>query len=142
MNDLRPSSIAAMGGGAALLIASFLDWRAYSAGPFGSYGWSLWDFGLQGFFMLVIAVVIIAVPALASFAPQVKLPEQIIGFSRNQIVAVLGFTAFLISFSILFRSDSAKIGTILSLLGSIAVLVGAYLEMQAEGAPSEPPRTI
>jgi hypothetical protein len=141
VNDLRPSSIAAMAGGAALLIASFLDWFSVSAGPF-SYSSSLWDFGLQGFFMLVIAAIIIAVPALASFAPQVKLPEQVLGFSRNQIVAVLGFTAFLISFSILFRSDSAKIGTILSLLGSIAVLVGAYMEMQAEGAPSEPPRTI
>ena len=143
MNNVRPSTLAAIVGGALLFIASFLDWFSVGGGGF-SISFNLWDQGFQGFFMIVLAIVIVAFAAIPAFAPQVQLPDEILGFSRNQVIMVLGFAAFFLSFAILFRENSAKIGTILSLLASIAVLAGGWMENQggATAGSSEPPRTI
>jgi hypothetical protein len=130
MNQLRPSQIAIVVGGVVVLISSFLDWMSFSFGA-GSIGFSAYEnalFGLTGIFLLVIAVICIAVPLLGAFASDVKLPESVAGLSRNQVLHALGIAVLVLSFSLLFRSDSAKIGTILALLGSIAIVAGSHME--------------
>lgn len=125
MNGMRPGAIAVLAGGVALLISSFLDWR----GPF-----SIWEstiFGLTGFFVFVIAAAAIAVAAIRAFAPQVKLPEQLLGMTLNQLLVGLGAAVTILAFSTLFADQGAKIGTILGLLAGGAITAGAYMENQA-----------
>ncbi|MDH4170143.1 MAG: hypothetical protein OEW42_11185 [Acidimicrobiia bacterium] len=142
MNNIRPGALTIMIGGALLFISSFLDWFSFDT-RFGSssanaYNGSL--FGLTGLFLFVIAAVVIAVAALRSFAPETKLPDDLLGLAQNQVVMALGFSVFVLAFSLLFRENSAKIGTILALLSSGAVVVGGFLEQQAgDPVPSPPP---
>ncbi len=126
MDQLKPTSLAIVAGGVLVLIASFLDWFL----EFSAYESAI--FGLTGFFLLLIALICIVVPLLGALAPQVTLPERIVGLSRNQVLHALGFAVLVLSFSLLFREDSAKIGTILALVGSIAIVAGSHLEHAAE----------
>lgn len=145
MNQLRPGAIAMMAGGAVLLIGSFLDWQSFGSGSF-SISANAWDRGLLGFFLLLISAVAIGVAAVDAFAPQVNLPEDILGFSKVQLVLVLGFAAFVVSFGLLFLAEGFKIGSILATLGSGAVVAGAIMEAGASPAMgsggAEPPRRI
>ena len=122
MDQLRPGALAIVGGGVVVLIASFLDWL----GPFSAYESTF--FGLTGIFLLIISVICIVMPLLGAFAPDVKLPDGIAGLNRNQVVHALGMAVLLLSFSLLFREDSAKIGTILALVGSLAIMGGSHME--------------
>ena len=138
MNDLKPSTWAMLGGGVVLLIASFLDWQ--SLGPFST---NAWDRGLFGFFLLVIAGVAIAVSAIGAFAPQVSLPEQVLGFTMTQLVTALGAAAFLMSFGLLFQFEGFQIGSILAVLASAAIVAGGVMEMRGgAGTTDEARRTI
>ncbi len=135
MNQLRPGAIATLAGGVVLLISTFLDWL----GPVSAWNGTI--FGLTGLFVFIIGALCAAVAGIKAFAPQIKLPENIVGLSLNQAVLGLGASVFILTLSLLFRNDSAKIGTILALLSSAAIVVGAYLEINAEGT-SEPTRAI
>ncbi len=135
MNDLKPGALAALGGGVLLIISTFLDWF----GPF-----SVWEgvfFGFTGFIMLVIGAAVAAIAAVRAFAPQVSLPDQVLGLSLDQVTFALGFSVAVYTFGLLFRDESAKIGTILALVASIAIAAGGYLESNTP-ASAEPPRTI
>lgn len=125
MNDMRPGAIAVLAGGVVLLISTFLDWR----GPF-----TIWEgnlFGLTGFFLFIIAAAVIAVAAIRAFAPQVNLPSEVLGMSLDQAVAGLGIAVVLLTFSLLFADEGAKIGTILALVGAAAITAGGVMEEQA-----------
>lgn len=135
MENMKPGAIAMLAGGVVLLIASFLDWQ--KLGPFSQ---SAWDRGLTGLFLLAIAAVAIAVPAIAAFAPQVELPREILGMSLMRFATVLGVSAFIISFSLLFQFEGFQIGSILAVLASAAIVAGGYME---DGTTdSGPARTI
>lgn len=138
MNNVRPGALTVMIGGALLLIASFLDWFKVDFG-FGSASANAWDFGLTGFFLLVLSGVVIAIAAIRSFAPQTNLPQQVLGLTQNQLIMGLGYVAFFLAFASLFRREGFQIGTILALLSSGAIAVGGYLEQQAGDAPPPPP---
>ncbi len=135
MNQLRPGAIAVLAGGIVLLISTFLNWL----GPFSA--WESNFFGLTGLFVFIIGALCAAVAGIRAFAPQVNLPANIAGLSINQAVLGLGAAVFLLTLGLLFRESSAKIGTILALLSSAAIVVGAYLETNAEGT-TEPTRAI
>jgi len=125
MDQLKPGALAIVGGGILLLIAGFLDWTL-TANPYnGSF------FGITGVVLFIIAGLCIAVPLVGALAPQVKLPSSIAGLTLNQALAGLGFAVFVLAFSLLFRSESAKIGTILGLVASLAILGGTYKENSA-----------
>ena len=126
-----------LGGGVVLLIASFLDWQ--SLGPFSA---NAWDRGLFGFFLLVIAGVAIAVSAIGAFAPQVALPDQVLGFTMTQLVTALGAAAFLMSFGLLFQFEGFQIGSILAVLASAAIVAGGVMDAGGTGSADEPRRTI
>ena len=137
MDNVKPGALAMIVGGALLLIGSFLDWQSF----FG-FGQSAWDRGLLGFFLLVIAAIAIAVPAIQSFAPQVNLPNDILGMSMIKIATLVGISAFLISFGLLFIFEGFQIGSILATLGSGAIVVGGHLLENDGGAVGGETRTI
>ena len=135
MNDLKPSALAMLGGGVVLLLASFLDWQSL-----GRFSANAWDRGLLGFFLLVIAGVAIAVSAIGAFAPQVSLPDQILGFTMTQLVTALGVASFLMSFGLLFQFEGFQIGSILAVLASAAIVAGGVMDMRGGAATADEPR--
>lgn len=144
--QIRPGAIAMLAGGVLLLISTFLDWigalgegiNVYNSGVEGARN----IYGLAGIFLLLISLAVIAVTAIRTFAPQVNLPSNILGFSMNQVVLILGFAAFVYGFSLTFVSNS-KFGAILAWISAAAIVVGAFLEEKAAPtADAGPPRTF
>jgi len=136
--DIKPSSIMIMAGGAVMLISTFLSW--ISAGPFSSSGWSTEAFGLTGIFVAIIGVVVAGGTAATLFA-NVSLPDDILGFTRDQVYCVLGLAAFLITFGLQFGSSSGT-GILIGWIASAVVVAGAFIDMQAArsgAAPAAPP---
>ena len=133
--DIKPSSIMMMGGGAVLLISTFLHW--FSSGSRGVSGWNTDAAGLSGILVALIGVMVAGGVASTQFA-NVSLPERILGFTQSQVYCILGFSAFLITFGRQFETFSG-IGILLGWISSAVIVAGAYMEMQASGAGSTPP---
>lgn len=133
-NQLKPSTIMMIGGGAVLFIASFLDWR-----DFGGIGSNTDFIGLQWLFTLLIGAGVAALVALSAFA-NVKLPEQILGFSLTQLYAALGLAAFLITFGQQFAEQPGA-GIILGWIGAGVLTGGAVWELVQGGSGSAPRST-
>jgi hypothetical protein len=132
MNNMKPTQMMILGGGVLLLIGSFLDW--FSVGPFGANAYDSDLFGLTGILILLLSIELIAVSAIQAFAPQVNLPEKLLGYSLAQLTAVAALAAFLTAFGQWFRSNSA-IGVFLAGIGAGVALAGAIWEQQ-QGASS------
>lgn len=133
-NQIRPGAIAIIVGGVLTLISSFLDW--FGIGRFGRNAYETDLFGLTGIFLLLLSVAVIAVAAIGAFAPQVNLPANIVGFTLNQVVLVVGVAIFLWGFSLMLRENS-DFGTILAWIGGTAIVAGAFLEDRAgAGSPA------
>lgn len=138
MPNLKPSQIVILASGAVLFLFSFFDFF-----DGGGNGWD--DFGLTTFPALFGLIAAGAVAAVAF--GNVKLPEPILTFSVNQILLILGVTAFLILFGILLAFEGDKgIGLYFSLLGSIGLIAGTVMEQLDPSArpvgnagPSTPP---
>ncbi|MCB0994428.1 MAG: hypothetical protein KDB21_05015 [Acidimicrobiales bacterium] len=127
-NQIRPGALAIAGGGALILIASFIDWFViFSA-------WENRIFGLVGLLLLLVAAILIAVPLIRMFAPQVSLPERVVGFTLNQLMLALGFAVFVFGFSWMF-ADGSEFGCILAWIGGAVAVAGAFLEDKAGAAP-------
>jgi hypothetical protein len=72
----------------------------------------------------------------------VTLPTEIVGFTRNQLVMIIGFASFVYAFSLMFIPNS-KFGSILAWIGAAAIVVGGFLEEKAApSGDSGPPRTF
>jgi len=136
--DIKPSTIMLIAGGAVLLISTFLAWFSIGSGSFGasSSGWSTEYFGLSGIFVAIIGLVVATATALTTFT-DVKLPTDIVGFTREQVYCILGLAAFLITFGLQFGSTTG-IGILLGWIASAVIVAGAYIEMQAAGASAAP----
>lgn len=127
-----------LAGGAVLLISTFLDWQKVDFG-IASASANAWDRGLSGFFLLIIAGIAIAIAGITAFAPQVDLPGQVMGYTLTQVVMLLGASAFVFSFCMLFAFEGFQIGTILAVLSSAGVAAGAYMENATDaGRPARP----
>jgi DMSO/TMAO reductase YedYZ heme-binding membrane subunit len=117
--------------GAVALVGSFLDW--FEVAGFGGNAWSddlaFPTYAWVGIFGAVMAAQI----ALTSFA-NVDLPSDILGFTWSQIHLVLAFFCVLLTLSFLIGGEEQAIGFYLSLLASIALLVGAVM-LRNEAAP-------
>ena len=133
MNNLRPGQIAVLVGGVLIFISTFIDW--FGSGRFGANAYDGDIFGFTGILLLLLALDLAVVTAIRAFAPQVNLPEEILGFSTNELALMLGFAAFCWGLSISVI-DGSKSGAVLCLFGGLVALVGAFLEINAEGAPA------
>jgi hypothetical protein len=134
--NLRPGILAMMIGGLVLLIGVFLPWISIDT-PFGDVTESGFSTdggpGFLGIFAFLIALAVGGVVALKTFA-NVALPDQVLGFSWNQIWLMLSLSATLITVGRLLGAEGTGIGLVLSAIASIAMLVGAFLETKAGAA--------
>ena len=137
-NNIKPSTIMLIAGGAVLLLSSFLDWFSVSSGGFsiGASGWEIDGFGLHGIIVALIGLAVGGGVALTTFA-NVSMPERILGFNHDQLHLILGFSAFLITFGLQFR-EGAAIGVLLGWIASAVIVAGAYMDMQAAGGDAPP----
>jgi hypothetical protein len=138
--------------GAVILIASFFAFHKTSGTSIvvngirvggGSASFSAWS---RGFFLIatipaLIGAVMAAQVAVEAFAPAVKLPERVLGFTWTQIHLVLGFQATIMMLAFLIQDTGFDkgIGLFLMLLAAIALLVGAVLRMQEQPSGFTPP---
>lgn len=130
MNDLKPGPILMLGGGVLLLLSSFLDW-----GP-STNGFDTDVFGLLGIVTLLIGVAAAGIGGATAFAPQVKLPQNILGFTIAQFVGALSFSAFIWLFGFQF-ADFSEIGISLGWIGAVVAIAGAIVtDLQANPSSS------
>lgn len=127
MNSIKPTQLMVLGGSALLLISTFLDWRGVSN------AYESFFFGLQGILILLLCVEMITVSAIQAFAPQVNLPEKLLGYSVPQLTAVAAIAAFLTTFGQWF-SEGTEIGLFLAGIGAGVAVAGAVWEMM--GTPA------
>jgi hypothetical protein len=149
MDKLKPPNLVILISGAVMLIASFLAFNKISLPSFseagitiggGSHSYSAWS---SGFFLIatipaLIGVVMAVHVAIAAFAPQVKLPEMVLGLTWTQIHLVLGFQATIMMLAFLLQSTGLDkgIGLYIMLLAAIGLLVGAILRLQEKTNPA------
>jgi hypothetical protein len=117
-----PGEWAMMGGAAVALLGSFLDV------DFETSAWGSGMFPIATIIAIYCSVAGILV-GLQRFA-NVNLPTRVAGMTWNQIYLALGFFATLMSLFWLFGAEDAGAGLFLILLGSAAVMVGAFITQQ------------
>ena len=130
--------------GAVMLIASFLAFHKISVpsidvagthigGVSKSYNaWSTGHF-LIATIPALLGVVMAAQVALETYAPQVSLPRDVLGFTWTQIHLILAGQATIMMLAFLIQDFSPfdrGIGLYLMLISAIALLVGAVLRVQ------------
>lgn len=140
---LSPANIAILGGGALMLIGSFLDFYKFTIVGH-TISASAWG-GANGLGVFGIATVIVlcgivmgAQVAIETFASGMTLPDRLLGLTWNQIHLALGFQAALMMLAFLIRSKSPfsfGIGFWLMVIAAIALLVGAIMRVTGAGAP-------
>ena len=145
-NDIKPSTIMLIAGGAVLAISTFLDWTVFSfnLGDFSreSDGFSGWEndaFGLFGIFVFLIGVAIAGGVAAQQFG-NVSLPDKILSFDHNQLHFMLGMIAFVPLFGF-FLGGPNEIGVLLGFIAAAVIVAAAVMDMKAAegdaGAPTQ-----
>lgn len=129
MDTSNPGPLLMLGGGVVMFLGSILNWRGDASGV------STDSFGLLGLFILLFGAAIAATAAIRAFAPQVTLPDQIVGFRLEQIGIILGFTAFLWTFTSI-TANGVEFGLHLTWIGAAAATAGAFLADRASSARS------
>ncbi len=135
MNHVSPGKIAIIAGGAVTFLFSFLSWWTVSYNNHGNSAWSDGLFGAATWAPLfgLVAALLVALPAFAN----VKLPDDVLGFTIDQLVLVAGVFASLITLGYMVGTpDGADVGfgLIFCFLGSAAIVVGWFLDRQGVGA--------
>ena len=153
--QLSTSDIIIMAAGAVMLIASFLTFYEVKAfgGSISSTAWG-GDSGLKMWplcwWPVLFGVLMAVHVAITKFA-NVKLPEQILDFTWNQIHFVLGAISALLMLCFLLQkfpggvSVDKGIGFWGMLLASAGLVVGAVMRMQeqpAAGPGTTPPTSF
>jgi hypothetical protein len=130
--------------GGVMLIASFLDFQKFSLGSFSKSvnAWSNGSFLIATIPALLGTLMAVHV-ALESFAPQVALPERILGLTTTQVHLVFALQATIMMLAFLiqdispgsigrqvgFRAEKG-VGLFLMLIAAIGLLVGALMRMR------------
>lgn len=126
-----------LAGGVLVLLSTFLDWISFFGFGFNAYSGDA--FGFTGILLAILSLKVIGGTAIRSFAPQISLPKDLLGFSMNELSLFAGYAAFVWGFSMIFATASA-IGPFICAVGGAAIVVGAILEQREEAA--EPTRAI
>jgi hypothetical protein len=141
-NQPKPGQWVLMASGAVMLLFSFFAF--YKVSGFDK-SWNSWSgdgaFPLSWWPVLFGVAIAVAV-ALTVFA-SVSLPDNVLGFSRNQIYFILSFTSFVILLGFLLWSPTGLdkgIGFWFMFLASIGLLVGSVMELQDRSTSTGPAR--
>jgi len=133
---LSPANIVILAGGAVMLVGSFLDFYTFAGQSVNA--WSSGLFGIATVIVLCGTVMGVQV-AVAAFAPNVKLPEALLGLTWDQVHLALGFQAALMMLAYLVLSHggaSFGIGFWFMMLAAIALLTGAIMRVTGAGSPN------
>ena len=125
-----PPEIVILVAGLVALIGSFLPF--WELGPFSTSAWG------DVFPLATYVAIFGTIMALAVGLPlvsDVKLPDQLLGFSLPQVHVVLGLFSTLIMLGFVFLDNPGTgIGYVLLLLAAIGRLVGAVLHARERSA--------
>ena len=118
-----------------MFLSPLLDWASFSAPgfSFGFTGTETTLFGFQGIFVLLMGIAVAAVGIIKGFAPQISLPDEVLGLSIFQVASIFGFTTLLVTIGQLFGGDGA-IGLYIGIIGGGLAVAGAITE--GKSAPS------
>jgi hypothetical protein len=120
--------------GGVMLIASFLAFNKISFAGFNK-SFNAWS---TGYFLIatipaLLGTLMAVHVALESFAPQVTLPERILGLTWTQVHLVLALQATIMMLAFLLQDigvGDKGVGLFLMLAAAIALVVGAVMRMQ------------
>jgi len=136
MDKLRTPNLVILISGAVMLIASFLPFT--ETGSHSSSAWGKYYF-LIATIPALLGIAMAVQVALVAYAPQVKLPEKVLGFTWTQVHLVGGFQATIMMVAFLLQDTGGLgkgIGLYLMLLAAIGSLTGAVLRMQEQKTPT------
>ena len=140
--QVKPADIIIMVSGAVAIIFSFMAWFAAPDGSGGDdiSGWGEGIFPI-GTYIGLIGLAMGVLVALTLFA-NVNLPEQVAGFTWNQLYLAASAFATLLALGYLIIDKGpydAGIGMWLSILAAIGLLVGAIMRhMEGDQGPVGP----
>jgi hypothetical protein len=139
---LAPANIVILAAGVVMLVGSFLSFYTYSSSG-GTASFNAWSgafgFGIFGIATVAVlcGVVMAAQVGVTTFANGVRVPDQVLGLSWDQVHLALGFQAALTMLAFLARSKgtlSFGLGFWFMLLAGIALLVGAIMRVTGAAA--------
>lgn len=135
MDNLKPTQMMLIGGGAVLFLSTLLAWRSREG--FDSIGgWSVSRFGFLGVFIGLIGLAIAIGVASQAFGT-VSLPDRILSLDHDQLHLLLGVTAFVVTFGQQFADDFG-IGIVLGWLASGTIVAAAVMDIRARpGTPTQ-----
>ena len=117
----------AAGGGLLLFISLFIDWFE------GTSAWKLFD--IVDVILALLALVAIAIGAMLATGNTTNLPS-----SPGAIVTTAAIIAFTIVATFVLEGDDHKFGIFVSLIGTIAMIVGG-MQLATGGGVTTEPRT-
>jgi hypothetical protein len=138
---LSPANVLILGGGALMLIGSFLGFYTFSDPVSGEFKVNAWDRGLPlGIFgistVAVLCGVVMAVQVGLKTFSNIEMPSRLLGFTWDQLHLALGAQAALLMVAFFLRDKrpfSFGIGFWGMFIGAIALLVGAIMRHVAAG---------
>ncbi len=131
-NNVKPSTIMLIAGGAVLFISTFLDWT--DGGSVNGWNTDFW--GFQGWFVGIIGLLIGAGVAAKEFG-NVSMPDNILTLNHDQLHMALGFSAFLITFGFQLSGDTG-IGILLGWIASAVIVAASIMNLNAAGGDGPP----
>lgn len=133
MDTSNPGPLLLLGGGVVIALGTILDWGPSTSGLNVDFN------GLFGIIALLIGIGLAVVGGIKAFSPSTALPDDIVGFSMDQVAFVEGLTVFIGAFSMAFE-DGVKFGAHLTWIGAAVAIAGSVLSMRSSG--SSAPSTI
>lgn len=138
MDTSNPGPLLLLGGGVLIALGSILDWFGGFGG--GASGLNTDLNGLFGIIALLIGIGLAAVGGIKAFSPSTSLPDNIAGFTLDQISLTEALAVFVFSFSLITESGS-KIGLHLTWIGAAVAIAGSVLALRSP-ASAGPTTTI
>lgn len=135
LSKFKTSDWLMIGGGAAVLIFTFLKWWKVDVDGFGTFGTTGFDHfftGIVPWILLVAVAVLTFLSAAGIFKLPATLPAPLIFLAATALGAFLILMNLLTSPGIPDGVDRG-IGLYISLIGAIVATVGAFLNFQATG---------
>lgn len=142
LDKLNRNEQLVIGGGALLLIASFLPWHSVDTG-FGTFTASGWDEGSTPWSILAVLIAAaMAVVAVLDKLTDVQIPDKLGNFTWTQLYFFGGIAVgALILIKLLDESSFLGYGFYIAVVAGAAVVAGGvmgFMQAQAGGAPSGP----
>lgn len=150
MNDLKPSQIAKIAGGAVTLLFSFFDFVSYKG--FGSnVSASAWSTDANLFplatWPAIFGAIVAGTTAAVAFG-NVKLPDPILTLNWKQINFMLSFASLAIMVGFLLANENKGYGFWLMFLGVLAYAAGSVMDLlgiepgASAAGPTGPPTSF